>query len=553
MDDYYNLGTYSRKVSTSMAEAELWFNRGLLWSYAYNHYESANCFRKAVEIDPDLAIGYWGIGYAVGPYYNKQWHRFDEIDLANTLAQCYEASRLALDKIEHASPLERVLIEALACRYPSPKPSAEFDIWNDAYADAMRSVYQRYAEDPDVCTLYVDALMNRTPWALWDLDTGLPAEGADTLEAIEAIEKFLDRMDDPKVEDHPGILHLYIHLMEMSRQPERALRAADKLRDLSPEAAHLRHMPTHIDAQCGHYHNVVESNRAAVVADRKFLEREGAMNFQTLSRAHNYHFLLYGGMLLGQYSAANEAAQALQTCIPEALLRVESPPMADWLEGYVAMNVHADIRFGKWQQLIDKPLPEDESLYCTTTAMLHYGKGLAHAVLGHVPEAENERDAFREAVQRVPKSRTVFNNTCVDILAIAAEMLNGEVEYRRGSYASAFEHLRRAVKLADEMPYDEPWGWMQPARHALGALLLEQGHIEEAETAYRDDLGLNNTLIRACQHPENVWSLHGLHECLVRQDKLTEAAMIAPRLSLAQARADVAIKSSCLCRLQHSG
>jgi tetratricopeptide (TPR) repeat protein len=141
----------------------------------------------------------------------------------------------------------------------------------------------------------------------------------------------------------------------------------------------------------------------------------------------------------------------------------------------------------------------------------------------------------------------------VDILAIAAEMLNGEVEYRRGSYASAFEHLRRAVKLADEMPYDEPWGWMQPARHALGALLLEQGHIEEAETAYRDDLGLNNTLIRACQHPENVWSLHGLHECLVRQDKLTEAAMIAPRLSLAQARADVAIKSSCLCRLQHSG
>ena len=553
MDDYYNLGTYSRKVSTSMAEAELWFNRGLLWSYAYNHYESANCFRKAVEIDPDLAIGYWGIGYAVGPYYNKQWHRFDEIDLANTLAQCYEASRTALDKIEHASPLERDLIEALACRYPSAQPSAEFDIWNDAYADAMRTVYQRYAEDPDVCTLYVDALMNRTPWALWDLDTGLPAEGADTLEAIEAIEKFLDRMDDPKVEDHPGILHLYIHLMEMSRQPERALRAADKLRDLSPEAAHLRHMPTHIDAQCGHYHNVVESNRAAVVADRKFLEREGAMNFQTLSRAHNYHFLLYGGMLLGQYSAANEAAQALQTCIPEGLLRVESPPMADWLEGYVAMNVHADIRFGKWQQLIEKPLPKDESLYCTTTAMLHYGKGLAHAVLGHIPEAQIERDAFREAAQRVPESRAVFNNSCVDILAIAAEMLNGEVEYRRGSHANAFEHLRRAVKLADEMPYDEPWGWMQPARHALGALLLEQGHIEEAEIAYRDDLGLNNTLIRACQHPDNVWSLHGLHECLVRQDKLTEAAMIAPRLSLAQARADVPIKSSCLCRRQHSG
>lgn len=551
MEDYYNLGTYSRNVSTSNDDAQLWFNRGLLWSYAYNHYESANCFRKAVEIDPDLAIGYWGIGYAVGPYYNKQWQRFDEIDLANTLAQCYEASRIALDKVEHADPLERALIEALACRYPSPTPSAEFDIWNDAYADAMRGVYRDYPDDPDVCTLFVDALMNRTPWALWDLNTGQPAEGADTLEAIEAVERFLAHMDSTEVEDHPGILHMYIHLMEMSRQPERALRAADKLRDLSPEAAHLRHMPTHIDAQCGHYHNVVASNRAAVAADRKFLEREGAMNFQTLSRAHNYHFLLYGGMLLGQYTAANEAAEGLQTCIPEALLRVESPPMADWLEGYVAMNVHADIRFGKWQRLIDKPLPEDQTLYCTTVAMLRYGKGLAHAVLGNVPEAVRERDAFHDAVARVPVSRTVFNNTCVDILAIAAEMLNGEVEYRRQNFSTAFDHLRAAVELADKMPYDEPWGWMQPARHALGALLLEQGEVEQAETAYRDDLGLNDTLIRACQHPENVWSLHGLHECLLRQNKLTEAAMIAPRLALAQARADVPIKSSCLCRLQH--
>ena len=340
--------------------------------------------------------------------------------------------------------------------------------------------------------------------------------------------------------------------MEMSREPEQALRAADKLRSLAPEAAHLRHMPTHIDAQCGHYHNVVESNRAAIIADALFVEREGAMNFQTLGRAHNYHFLLYGAMFLGQYEAAREAADGLVNSIPEALLRVESPPMADWLEGYVAMNVHADIRFGKWQRLIDRPLPEDQDLYCSTTAMLHYAKGLGHAVLGNISAAESERETFKEAVTRVPGSRTVFNNTCLDILTIASAMLDGEVEYRKSNFEVAFEKLRHAVVLADELPYDEPWGWMQPARHALGALLLEQDRVSEAETVYRDDLGLNNTLIRACQHPDNVWSLHGLHECLVRQARHDEAALIKPRLKLALARADVPIKSSCLCRLKHA-
>jgi len=552
MDDYYDLGDYHREVRTGNPLAELWFNRGLLWSYAFNHLESANCFRKAAEHDPQLAIAHWGIGYAIGPYYNKQWYRFDEQDLNTTVADCYRASQTALRLIKNASPVEAALIEALVARYQTQSPAADLDVWNDDYADAMRRVYQRFPDDPDVCTLYVDALMNRTPWALWDLNTGQPEPNANTTEAVEAVERFLDRMEEPGEKPHPGLLHVYIHLMEMSREPERALRAADKLRSLAPEAAHLRHMPTHIDAQCGHYHNVVESNRAAIIADALFVEREGAMNFQTLGRAHNYHFLLYGAMFLGQYEAAREAADGLVNSIPEALLRVESPPMADWLEGYVAMNVHADIRFGKWQRLIDRPLPEDQDLYCSTTAMLHYAKGLGHAVLGNISAAESERETFKEAVTRVPVSRTVFNNTCLDILTIASAMLDGEVEYRKSNFEEAFEKLRHAVVLADELPYDEPWGWMQPARHALGALLLEQDRVSEAETVYRDDLGLNNTLIRACQHPDNVWSLHGLHECLVRQTKHDEAALIEPRLKLALARADVPIKSSCLCRLKHA-
>ena len=183
---------------------------------------------------------------------------------------------------------------------------------------------------------------------------------------------------------------------------------------------------------------------------------------------------------------------------------------------------------------------------------MHYGKGLAHAVLGSISEAEKQQESFHYAVQQVPITRTVFNNTCQDILAIANRMLAGELEYRKENFESAFKHLRTAVNMADVLPYDEPWGWMQPPRHALGALLLEQGQVEEAEQVYKADLGLDQTLIRACKHPDNVWSLHGYHECLLRKGQDREAAMIRPRLNIALARADVPIKASCLCRLECS-
>jgi len=224
--------------------------------------------------------------------------------------------------------------------------------------------------------------------------------------------------------------------------------------------------------------------------------------------------------------------------------------MADWLEGFVPMKMHALIRFGRWQEIVDEPLPDDEELLCVTTAVRHYAKGVANAALGDVAAAEEHRARFADAVERVPPTRYVFNNTCLDILAIAAEMLNGEVEYRKGNFDAAFAHLRRSVELDDNLPYDEPWGWMQPARHALGALLLEQDRVEEAEAVYRADLGLDGTLSRACQHPDNVWSLHGLYECLVRLGKTAEAVLLKQRLDLASARADVPVRSSCFCRQQ---
>ena len=355
----YDLGTFSRAVSTRSAEAQRWFDRGLVWCYAFGHEEAVRCFRRAAGHDPGCAMAWWGIGYAAGPYYNKPWSKFDPADLAATLDEVRAATREALDRIGNASPVERALVEALARRYPSPEPDGDFDRWNDDYADAMREVYRAFPGDPDVCALFAEALMNRTPWALWDLGTGEPAEGADTLEALAALEEGIAALEAAGGPDHPGLLHMYIHVLEMSPHPERALRAADRLRDLVPDAGHLRHMPTHIDVQCGDYHATVEWNARAVAADRKFFEREAPGPWFTLSFAHNYHFMLYGAMLLGHHRAATAATAGLLEAIPESVLRTESPPMADWLEGYVAMQVHAPIRFGKWREILAMPLPED--------------------------------------------------------------------------------------------------------------------------------------------------------------------------------------------------
>jgi tetratricopeptide (TPR) repeat protein len=334
----------------------------------------------------------------------------------------------------------------------------------------------------------------------------------------------------------------------MSPFPQRALRAGDRLRDLVPDAGHLIHIPTHIDVLCGHYRYVLAYNQKAIAADREFLAREGALNVYALYRTHNYHFAIYGAMFLGQFTPAIEAAQELIDTTPEELLRIESPPMADFVEGYIPMKQHVLVRFGKWREIIAQELPKDRQLYCSTTAMMLYARGVAHSALGEVAEAEKAREEFLLAKARVTKGRRVHNNTVRDLLDVAEEMLNGELEYRRGNFEAAFAHLRRSVELDDALPYDEPWGWMQPTRHALGALLLEQGRAAEAEAVYRSDLGLDGKLSRACQHPDNLWSLHGLHECLTLRGEKVEAALIRQRLDLAAARAEVPVRASCFCR-----
>jgi tetratricopeptide (TPR) repeat protein len=546
MADYFDLGGYTRPVTTSAADAQTWFNRGLLWAYGFNHEEAVHCFEQAIDADADCAMAYWGLGYALGPNYNKPWEAFDQTDLTTSVARAFQATADAASLAAGAAPVERALVHALAARYPSAEPSGDGSAWNAGYADAMRGVYRAFPDDLDVAALFADALLNLTPWALWDQVTGEPADGAATIEAKAVLDRALA---GPEGRDHPGVLHLYIHLMEMSARPEDALQAADRLTELVPDAGHLRHMPTHLDVLCGDYWRVVSANTAAIAADEKFLALRGAMNFYTLYRAHNYHFKIYGAMFLGQAQTALDTADQLAAAIPEELLRVEVPPMADWLEGFVPMKMHALIRFGRWADIIAAPLPADPDLYCVTVAMLHYAKGVAHAATGQIGEATGHQQQFAAAVARVPDSRTLFNNTCQDVLQIAGAMLDGELEYRKGNYDTAFAQLRRAIELDDNLPYDEPWGWMQPTRHAYGALLLEQDRVADAEAVYRADLGLDGTLPRACQHPGNVWSLHGYHECLIRQGKHEQAGLIDQQLRIAAARADVPIRSSCYCRL----
>jgi len=553
MDLYYDLGSYSRRVTTASPEAQLWFDRGLLWCYGYNHEESVRCFAKAAELDASCAMANWGIAYASGCNYNKPWEAFREEEVQQALVIIRKALDKARAHLDSASPVEQALIKALVHRYPFTEPGPDaFIAWNDAYAAAMRGVYASFPDDLDVSSLFAEALINRTPWKLWDLRSGQPADGASTLEAVEVLEKAMNQVKRAGLDPHPGLLHMYVHTMEMSPHPERALRASDALRDLVPDAGHLRHMPSHIDVLCGQYRDAVVANGKAIEADAKYLEREGPINFYTLYRCHNYHFKLYSAMFLGQCRTALEAANQMIATIPEELLRVELPPMADWLEGFVSMKMHAYIRFGKWEEIMAEPLPPDRDLFCVTTTMLHYARAVACSVTGQIQAAEAERGQFVQALARVPETRYIFNNICTDILAVAAEMLSGELEYRKGNVEQAFEHLRRSVILDDNLPYDEPWGWMQPARHALGALLLEQGRVAEAEQVYRDDLGLNNTLSRASQHPDNVWSLHGYVESLHRQHKHAEAMAMEARLDLARARADVPIRASCFCRLEVS-
>ncbi|MBT5186879.1 MAG: tetratricopeptide repeat protein, partial [Kordiimonadaceae bacterium] len=395
-----------------------------------------------------------------------------------------------------------------------------------------------------VMAIFAEAMMTRTPWKQWDVKTGKPAEKSDVLESLSVLEKAISL--NPQ---HPAILHLHIHATEMSDTPEDALKSADKLGTLCPDAGHMNHMPGHTYVLCGKYEEAKFASEKAIRADNMYLVYAGPFNFYTTSRCHDLHLMMYTCMFLGQFEPAIKAAYDIRDTLTQEVLGVKGrPQLATTMEGYYSMIMHVLVRFGKWQEIIDTPMPPCPDLYCVSTPMHHYAKGIAYATLGQFDEADLERKAFYTAKVKVPTDRKFFNNWATDILAVGEKMLEGEVEYHKGNYIEAYDHLRESIYRNDTLAYTEPWAWMHPPRHALGALLMEQGYNEEAEEVYRTDLGLNGILPRCLQHHDNIWSLHGLAECLGRRGETEELKIISTKLELAKSKTDMPITSSCACR-----
>jgi tetratricopeptide (TPR) repeat protein len=376
-----------------------------------------------------------------------------------------------------------------------------------------------------VGALYAEALMDLWPWDLYAKD-GSPRPGTNEIHAV--LERVLEL--EPR---HAGANHLNVHACEMSPTPERAKASADRLRTLVPGAAHLVHMPAHIDVRLGDYAAAVRANQAAVAAAKKRVKRSGEGGFYAVYRAHNYHFLVYAAQFEGRYELALSSARELVRQLPEEVVT----KMPEFLEGFLPTPLHVLVRFGKWQEILSEPAPK--RTLPSVRAFWHYARGLACSALGRIDEAAQEREAFEAAYAAIPEDYSIGNNPTKTVLDIGRSMLAGELLYRQRDYGQAFAHLRDAVAKDEALRYDEPWGWFQPAAHALGALLLEQGQLEEAEAVYRRDLEL---------HPSNGWALVGLEECLRRRGEAGEAQDVAARFRESWKRSDVRIHSSCFCR-----
>lgn len=510
-----DLAVYHREITTRSKDAQHWFDQGLVLYYGFNHEAAIASFKRASELDPECAMAWWGQSISAGPHINNP-----TMDEASAKA-AYEAGQRAKALAANASPVEKALIDAIVTRYawPMPEDRKSLDV---AYSDAMRKVWKQYPKDADAGALFADAAMNLRPWDLWSPEGEPRPETPEIQATIEAALAM--------VPDHPMACHEYIHTMEASPMPEKALSAANVLRARVPGAGHLMHMPAHIDVRLGHYNDAVVANQKAVEIDRSWAAQGG---FYTLYRAHNYHFLAWAAMFEGRRQVTLDAMKGMQEQISLDVVRA----YPDFLDAFMGAPVHALVRFGLWEEILAVPQPPSDMPAWTAT--WRYSRTVALAALARVDDAAKELAEFRKAYEAVPESRTLGNNPARTILEVGLPMAEGELEYRRGNYDRAFVLLREAVKRDVSLRYDEPWGWMMPVRHSLGALLLDRDQAVEAEKVYRADLEI---------HPANGWALHGLAESLRRQGKEKEAAAVDVEFQKAWARADVEIKSSCYCR-----
>jgi len=506
------LGNLNHPIATRSREAQQFFNQGLTFVYAFNHDEAIRSFRRAAELDPSAPMPHWGIALALGPNINL------DVDPEREKA-AYDAAQKAKSLFANAPANERAYIGALVRRY-SNDPNADLKALAVEYKDAMREVARQYPDDLDAATLYAEALMDLRPWQLWSND-GKPAEG--TEEIVAVLESVLKR--EPM---HIGANHYYIHAVEASKTPARALPSAQRLDTLVPNAGHLVHMPAHIYMRTGDYSAAVASNAKAAEVDRKYIEatKPGGV-YPHMYYNHNLDFLASAAMMTGQFAEASRAADQLVAIATPAVAQM---PM---LEPFAAKKLYVLLRFAKWDEVLALPQPDQKLLLLTTLS--HFGRGVAHAALGRADEAKREQRAYLEARQKISGDMDWGYNKAARVLVVTDNVLAARVAEAEKRLAPAIEAWRNAVAAEDLLNYNEPADWFYPTRESLGAALLRNANGADAERVFRDDLERN---------PKNARSLFGLWQSLAAQGRSADAAHAERDFKTAWQRADTDLKLS---------
>jgi tetratricopeptide (TPR) repeat protein len=519
---FEGLGSYKRKITTRLPEAERYFNQGLAFYHGFNHLEAIRSFQATAEVDPKCAMAHWGVALACGPHINFPAVPPPAAELA------WKELQLAQQNAGSASPVERDLIDALSHRYANPEPENRIPL-DQAYADAMRKVWEKNPHDPDVGALFAEAMMDLRPWNQWT-SQGQPNAGTEeilgTLDAVLVLE--------PK---HPFANHLYIHAFEASPHPERAEAAANRLRTLQPGLAHNVHMPSHIDIRRGRWQQAIDTNLHAIEADRRYREIVSTpLGLTPLYAAHNQHMLAFAAMMNGQQKLALDQIRAMVAEFPADFMK-ENALIA---EGYTAMPLEVLVRFGRWDEILAEPDKYPDYMPFSR-AFHHAARAVAFAAKRKPKEAREAQAVFLERKKLVPKNDFIWgNNSCQAILGMVMPMVEGELLVGEGKIDDAVAQLREAIAAEDSLKYDEPPGWLIPVRHSLGAVLMNSGRFAEAEQAYRDDLA---------RLPDNGWSLYGLTESLRMQHKdARESEATRMKFKQVWAGADTQITSSCLCQ-----
>ena len=489
------LGEVHHPVATKNSQAQQFFDQGLKLVFGFNHDEARKSFQRAAELDPKLAMAWWGVSLTLGPNYNLP------VDPEREKAG-YDAAQRAVALKPNASESERAYIDAVAVRY-SNDPRADLHQLDVTYKDAMSKLAARYPDDLDAVTLYAESAMNLNPWHLWTAD-GKPAEG--TEEIVRVLESVLKR--DP---NHLGANHYYIHAVEASSHPERALPSAARLEKLAPAEGHLAHMPAHIYARVGDHFASAHCNRAAIAADKKFLgETQEQGVYRMLYYSHNLHFLAYASCMNGNFAEAKDAAAKLVANVAPG---VKAMPM---LEGFLPTPIVVLFAFERWNDLLKLPAPDVS--FVTTNAVWHSLRGIAFANTGKTAEAENEQKQFREVADKIPPEQMydMLNNVGA-VFKIHENLLAAEIDRSRHDDKAAIDLLKQSVAAEDALNYSEPPPWYPPVRPILGRVLLEDKDFAEAEKVFRADLE---------KHPRNARALAGLRDCLNAQGRKYEADQI---------------------------